>query len=95
MLGEMCKGKWTPRALFYYNDWVEFSKNYSLIPCDISCSLLVETYWLPRYSFHPWVGKIPLEEGMAINPSILAWRISCTEEPGRLQSTGLQGVGNN
>ena len=29
-----------------------------------------------------------LEEGMAIHSSILAWRISRTEEPGRLQSTG-------
>ena len=27
---------------------------------------------------------------MAANPSILAWRIPWTEEPGRLQSTGLQ-----
>ena len=28
----------------------------------------------------------PLEEGMATLSSILAWRISRTEEPGRLQS---------
>ena len=32
----------------------------------------------------------PLEVGMAIHPSILAWRISLTEKPGRLQSIGLQ-----
>ena len=25
--------------------------------------------------FDPWVGKIPLEEGMATHSSILAWRI--------------------
>ena len=31
-----------------------------------------------------------LEEGMAIHSSILAWRISWTEEPGRLQSMGSQ-----
>ena len=37
----------------------------------------------------------PLEEGMATHSSILAWRIPCTEEPGRLQSTGLQRVGHN
>jgi len=35
----------------------------------------------------------PLEEGMATHSSILAWRIPWTEEPGRLQSTGLQRVG--
>ena len=30
----------------------------------------------------------PLEEGMAMHSSGLALRIPCTEEPGRLQSTG-------
>ena len=30
----------------------------------------------------------PLEEFMASHSSILAWRITCTEEPGGLQSTG-------
>ena len=30
---------------------------------------------------------------MAVHSSILAWRISWTEEPGRLQSMGLQRVG--
>ena len=34
----------------------------------------------------------PLEEGMATHSSILAWRIPWTEEPGRTQSTGLQGL---
>ena len=29
----------------------------------------------------------PLEKGMAIHSSILAWRIQWTEEPGGLQST--------
>ena len=34
----------------------------------------------------------PLEKGMAIHSSILAWRIQWTEEPGRLQSMGSQRV---
>ena len=34
----------------------------------------------------------PLEKGMATHSSILAWRIPRTEEPGRLQSMGLQRV---
>ena len=38
----------------------------------------------------PWVRKIPLEEGMAIYSSILAWTISWTEEPSGLQSMGSQ-----
>ena len=32
----------------------------------------------------------PLEKEMATHSSILAWRIPWTEEPGGLQSTGLQ-----
>ena len=34
----------------------------------------------------------PLEEGMATHSSVLAWRITWTEEPGDLQSMGLQRV---
>ena len=34
----------------------------------------------------------PLEEDMATDSSILAWRILWTEEPGMLQSMGLQRV---
>ena len=32
----------------------------------------------------------PLEKGMATHSNILAWRIPWTEEPGGLQSKGLQ-----
>ena len=32
----------------------------------------------------------PMEEEMATHSSILAWEITWTEEPGRLQSTRLQ-----
>ena len=34
--------------------------------------------------------KDPLEKEMATNPSILAWEIPWTEEPGWLQSMGSQ-----
>ena len=34
----------------------------------------------------------PLEKGMATHSSILAWRIPWTEQPGGLQSMGLQRV---
>ena len=37
----------------------------------------------------------PLEEGMAIHSSFLAWRIPQTEEPCRLQSMGSQRVRHN
>ena len=38
----------------------------------------------------PGSGVNPLEEEMATHSSIFAWRIPWTEEPGKLQSTGLQ-----
>ena len=37
----------------------------------------------------------PLEKGMTTHSSILAWRISWTEEPGGLQSTWSQRVGHD
>ena len=46
-----------------------------------------------------WVQSLgwdnPLEEGMATHSSILAWEILWTEEPGWLQSMGLQRVGHD
>ena len=44
----------------------------------------------------PYLGwEDPLEEGMATHSSILARRIPWTEEPGGLQSMGLQRVGHD
>ena len=37
----------------------------------------------------------PLKKEMATHSSILAWRILGTEEPGGLQSIGLQRIGHN
>ena len=45
-----------------------------------------------RHRFNPWVRKIPLEDEMAAHPSILAWEIPWTEEPGGLQSIASQRV---
>ena len=43
-----------------------------------------------QHRFNSWVGKIPPEEGEATHYSVLAWKISWTEEPCRLLSIGLQ-----
>ena len=37
----------------------------------------------------------PLEKEMATHSNILAWKIPWIEEPGGLQSTGLQRVGHD
>ena len=50
----------------------------------------VREAWVPSLG-----GEDLLEEGMATHSSILAWRIPWTEEPGRLQSMGLQRVGGH
>ena len=46
-----------------------------------------------------WVRSLgqedPLEKGMATHSSILAWEVSWTEEPGRLQTMCSQKVGHN
>ena len=46
-----------------------------------------------------WVRSLgwedPLEKKMATHSSILAWRIPWTEEPGGLESTGSQRVGDD
>ena len=45
-----------------------------------------------RHQFNPWVGKIHWRRKWQPYSSILAWKISWTEEPGRLQSTGSQRI---
>ena len=46
--------------------------------------------WLPSMG-----QEDPLDKGMAMHPSILAWRIPWIEEPGGLQSMGSLRVGHN
>ena len=47
----------------------------------------MQEIWVPSLS---WEG--PLEKGMSTHSSLLAWRISWTGDPGRLQSMGSQTV---
>ena len=53
----------------------------------------------PPAMWETWVRSLgwedPLEEGMTTHSSILAWRIPWTEEPGGIQSMGLQRVGHD
>ena len=53
----------------------------------------------PSAMLETWVlylgWEVSLEKGMATHSSILAWRSPWTEEPGGLQSMGLQKVGHN
>ena len=46
-----------------------------------------------RWEFLTFI--FPLEKEMATHSSILTWKIPWTEEPGGLQSVGLQKVGQD
>ena len=48
-----------------------------------------------RHRFNPWVGKIPLEEGVQPTAVSLPGESPWIEEPGGLQSIGLQRVRHN
>ena len=52
-------------------------------------STMQET-WVPSLGWED-----PMEKEMAPHSSTLAWKISWTEEPGRLQSMGSQRVGHD
>ena len=62
-------------------------------------SLLAQTVKNPRAKQETWLRSLgwqdPLEEEMATHSSVLAWNIPLTEEPGGLQSVGLQRVGHD
>ena len=51
------------------------------------------TMWETQVQSLGW--EDPLEKEMATDSSILAWKIPWMEEPGGLQSMGLQRVGHN
>ena len=71
--------------------------------CDIFCHLKFNQGFPGDYTVKNlpaiqeiWVRPLgwedPLEKEMATHSRILAWKIPRTEEPGRLQSMGLQRV---
>ena len=61
---------------------------------DVSVALMAKNP--PANAGDVFLGREdPLEKDMAIHSSTLAWGIPRTEEPGGLQSTGSQGVGED
>ena len=45
-----------------------------------------------RHRFNPWISNVPWRRAWEPTPVFLPGRIPRTEEPGRLQSVGLQRV---
>ena len=56
----------------------------------------ISNYFVSLLSlFLPYLTPRLLEKEMATHPSVLAWRIPGTGEPGRLPSMGSHGVGHD
>ena len=68
------------------SDWGQLrSPGVSLVAQMVKNLPAVQETQVPSLSWED-----PLKKGMTTHSSILAWRIPWTEEPGRLQSRGLQ-----
>ena len=74
-------------------------ENREYVNTDNTVSLMVQMVKNPPVMQETQVQSLsqedPLEKGIAIYSSTLAWRIPWTEEPGRLQYIGLQRVGHD
>ena len=95
---QMCVPRLPNLNVFSNNLWVHMNWiSHSIF--SFWASLVAQMVNNPPAMLETWVQSLswedPLEEGMATHSSILAWRIPWTEEPGELQSMGLQRVGHN
>ena len=82
---------------FYSVDSVLWCKSFNFD--EVESSLMAQTVKNLPAMLETWVQSLgwedPLGEEMATHSSILAWKISWTEESARLQSMGLQRVGHD
>ena len=62
----------------------------SLVAQTVKCMPTMQETWVRSLG-----GEHSLEKEIATHSSTLAWKIPWTEEPGRLQSMGLQRVGHD
>ena len=83
-----------PRAAVCIFQRYFFRASHFLLPLMAQLVKNPPAMWF-NPGFDLWVGKIPLEKGMATHCSIQAWRMPWTEEPGGLQSMGSWRVGHD
>ena len=70
--------------------YFQTDKMASLVAQKVKCLPAMQETWVLSLGWED-----PLEKEMATHSSILAWKIPCTEESGRLQSMGSQRVGHD
>ena len=95
-----CIGRWilyywaTKEALRKESSYNSYG--YNVIQIYVCVSLVAQMVKNLPAMWETWVQSLgwedPPEKGMATHSSVLAWRIPWTEEPGGLQSMGLQRV---
>ena len=71
-----------------------FKRIMSSFPLSEVASLILEIMEA-IFTALAYISALPLEKAMATHSSSLAWKIPWAEEPGRLQSMGLLGVGHD
>ena len=84
-VGARSPNHWAPREVPGFS----FSIKYPIPQTPWRLSGRESTSQFRRHGYDPWVGKIP-GGGNGNCSSTLAWNIPWTEEPGGLQSMGLQ-----
>ena len=104
-LGNRCECQWClQHSAFIFSGHSEFSIEIRVCVCVCVCEremgfLVAQMVKNLPAMWETWVWSLgwenPLEKRMSIHSSILAWDIPWTEEPGGLQSMGLQRVGHN
>ena len=90
--------KTSPKQDKYMHNNNTKNKNKLYLGMDFPRGSVVKKKMLPAMQ-KTWIQSLgqedPLEKELANPSSILTWEIPWTEEPGWLQSTGLQRVRNN
>ena len=81
--------KLNSRKIYLFFFFYKYSKVFLLAQMVKNLSVMQET------RIQSLSQEDSLKKGMATHSSILAWRILWTEEPGGLQSMGLQRVGHD
>ena len=83
--GKQAYGKWKIHGATLVKAFVQNLSWASLVAQRLKCLPVMWETWVRSLG-----REDRLEKEMATHSSILAWRIPWTEDPGRLQSTGLQ-----
>ena len=85
--------------LFHAKEEKNKEITHTIRGCQLAGASLVAQMVRNLSAMQTWLQSLgwedPLEKGVATHSSFLAWKISRTEEPGGIQSTGSQRVSHD